>query len=43
VRLRLSIARVRPTPRALVWELAALPLAPFQLVAARRELERGSR
>ena len=40
VRLRLSIARVRPTPRALAWELAALPLAPFQLLAARRELHR---
>ena len=37
---RLSIARVRPTPRALAWELAALPLAPFQLLAARRELHR---
>jgi uncharacterized SAM-binding protein YcdF (DUF218 family) len=40
VRLRLSIARVRPTPRALAWELAALPLAPFQLLAAQRELHR---
>lgn len=40
VRLRLSLAHVRPTPRALAWELAALPLAPFQLLAARRELHR---
>jgi uncharacterized SAM-binding protein YcdF (DUF218 family) len=38
VAVRLSVARVPPSLRALVWELAALPLAPFQLRAARREL-----
>jgi uncharacterized SAM-binding protein YcdF (DUF218 family) len=37
---RLSVARVAPTPRALAWELAALPLAPFQLLASRREERR---
>ena len=35
-------ARVRPSLRAAVWELAALPLVPVQLRAARAELRRGS-
>jgi uncharacterized SAM-binding protein YcdF (DUF218 family) len=40
VDVRVSAARVRPSLRALAWELAALPAAPFQLREAREELAR---
>jgi uncharacterized SAM-binding protein YcdF (DUF218 family) len=35
--------RLVPPPTAVAWELAALPLTPFQLRAARAELARGAR
>jgi uncharacterized SAM-binding protein YcdF (DUF218 family) len=34
------VARARPTLSAVAWELAALPLVPVQLRAARAELDR---
>jgi uncharacterized SAM-binding protein YcdF (DUF218 family) len=40
VAVRMHVARVRPSLRALTWELAALPLVPVQLRAARAELRR---
>src|SRR5262249_17281978 len=40
VGVRMHVARVRPSLRALTWELAALPLVPVQLRAARAELRR---
>ncbi len=41
VSVRYSVARVRPSLRAIAWELVALPLVPAQLRAARAELVRG--
>jgi uncharacterized SAM-binding protein YcdF (DUF218 family) len=38
--VRYHVVRVRPTVGALAWELAALPLVPVQLLAARSELAR---
>ena len=40
VHVRLHMARLPPTPRAIAWELAALPLVPVQLRIARAELDR---
>ena len=40
VAVRFRIARVAPTPGALVWELGALTVVARQLRAARAELER---
>ncbi len=40
IEARISVARVRPSLRALGWELAALTVAPLQLRAARNELAR---
>jgi uncharacterized SAM-binding protein YcdF (DUF218 family) len=40
VAVRFHLALVRPSPRAVAWELAALPLVPAQLRAARAELDR---
>ena len=40
ISVRYHVVRVRPTVRALAWELAALPLVPVQLLAARSELAR---
>jgi uncharacterized SAM-binding protein YcdF (DUF218 family) len=40
VDVQLHTARLRPTPRAVAWELAALPLVPVQLRIARAELDR---
>ena len=40
IAVRMHVARVRPSLRALTWELAALPLVPVQLRAARAELRR---
>jgi uncharacterized SAM-binding protein YcdF (DUF218 family) len=40
VAVRFHLAFVRPSPRAVVWELLALPLVPAQLRAARTELDR---
>lgn len=37
------VARVRPSVRAVVWELSALPLVPFQLRSAHADLDRGRR
>jgi uncharacterized SAM-binding protein YcdF (DUF218 family) len=37
------VARVRPSVRAAVWELSALPLVPFQLRAAHADLARDKR
>jgi uncharacterized SAM-binding protein YcdF (DUF218 family) len=37
------VARVRPSLRAAVWELSALPLVPFQLRAAQADVARGRR
>ena len=37
------VARVRPSVRAAVWELSALPLVPFQLRAAHADVARGRR
>jgi uncharacterized SAM-binding protein YcdF (DUF218 family) len=34
------VARQAPTFRAIVWEIAALPFLPLQVLAARRELAR---
>jgi uncharacterized SAM-binding protein YcdF (DUF218 family) len=34
------LVRARPTPRAVAWELVALPLVPLQFAAARGELKR---
>jgi len=41
VSVRFRAARVRPSARAIAWELAALPACPLQLRAARTELARG--
>jgi uncharacterized SAM-binding protein YcdF (DUF218 family) len=38
--VRLHAARLLPTPRAVAWELAALPLVPVQLHLSRHELDR---
>lgn len=35
------VARVRPSVRAAVWELSALPLVPFQLRGAHADVARG--
>jgi uncharacterized SAM-binding protein YcdF (DUF218 family) len=40
VEVRFHLASVRPSLRAVVWELAALPLVPAQLRLARAELDR---
>jgi len=40
VAVRFQVARVAPTPGALVWELAALTVAARQMRGARDELER---
>jgi len=40
VKARLRVVPERPSSRALVWELAALPMARAQLRRALRELER---
>jgi len=40
VSVRFRVARAIPTLRAIGWELAALPLVPAQLRAARAELDR---
>jgi uncharacterized SAM-binding protein YcdF (DUF218 family) len=40
VAVRFRIARIAPTPGALVWELGALAVAGRQVQAARAELER---
>jgi uncharacterized SAM-binding protein YcdF (DUF218 family) len=40
VEVRMHTARVRPSLRAVAWELAALPLVPAQLRTAREELRR---
>jgi uncharacterized SAM-binding protein YcdF (DUF218 family) len=40
ISVRYHVVRVRPTVGALAWELAALPLLPVQLLAARAELGR---
>jgi uncharacterized SAM-binding protein YcdF (DUF218 family) len=37
------VARVRPSLRAAMWELSALPLAPFQLRSAHADLDQGKR
>jgi uncharacterized SAM-binding protein YcdF (DUF218 family) len=43
VETRFHALRLVPAPTAVVWELAALPLSPFQLRAARAELARAAR
>jgi hypothetical protein len=40
IAVRYHVVRVRPSLGALAWELAALPLVPVQLIAARAELAR---
>jgi uncharacterized SAM-binding protein YcdF (DUF218 family) len=40
--VRFHVAHMPPSLRAAVWEVGALPLAPFQLRAARAELARRS-
>ena len=40
VAVHLHTARLPPTPPAIAWELAALPLVPVQLRLARAELDR---
>jgi uncharacterized SAM-binding protein YcdF (DUF218 family) len=40
IAVRYHVVRVRPTVGSLAWELAALPLVPVQLLAARAELAR---
>jgi uncharacterized SAM-binding protein YcdF (DUF218 family) len=40
VDVHLHPARLSPTPRAIAWELAALPLVPVQLRRSRAELDR---
>jgi uncharacterized SAM-binding protein YcdF (DUF218 family) len=40
ISVRYHVVRVRPSLGALAWELAALPLVPAQLLAARAELAR---
>jgi uncharacterized SAM-binding protein YcdF (DUF218 family) len=40
IAVRYHVVRVRPSLGALAWELAALPLVPVQLLAARAELAR---
>ena len=40
ISVRYHVVRVRPSLGALAWELAALPLVPVQLLAARAELAR---
>ena len=40
IAVRIRAARVRPSLRAAAWELAALPLVPVQLRAARAELRK---
>ena len=40
IAVRIRAARVRPSLRAVAWELGALPLVPVQLRAARAELRR---
>jgi uncharacterized SAM-binding protein YcdF (DUF218 family) len=41
IALRYHVVRTRPSVGALAWEIAALPLLPFQVAAARNELDRG--
>jgi uncharacterized SAM-binding protein YcdF (DUF218 family) len=40
IALRYHVVRVRPSLGALAWEVAALPLLPFQVAVARSELDR---
>jgi uncharacterized SAM-binding protein YcdF (DUF218 family) len=40
IHVRLHMARLRPTPPAIAWEIVALPLVPVQLRIARAELDR---
>jgi uncharacterized SAM-binding protein YcdF (DUF218 family) len=40
VEVAVRVARQTPTFRSIVWEVAALPFLPFQLLAARAELAR---
>lgn len=37
------VARVRPSVRAAIWELSALPLVPFQLRGAQADVARGKK
>jgi uncharacterized SAM-binding protein YcdF (DUF218 family) len=43
IEVAFRVARLAPTPAAVVWELAALPFLPLQVRAARAELARRSR
>jgi uncharacterized SAM-binding protein YcdF (DUF218 family) len=43
IALRYHVVRARPSVGALAWEIAALPLLPFQVAAARGELDQARR